>query len=265
MGWVRNFSQQEGHLPAARNVEDAPPAMRQELLDAICLIVSQTNGRLSVEGDLYFTISQSLGVQAAANPMGDRRQRLGRDIGNADWPRVYDLVVRLWPEFSRVGRQETYRGEVNRVFAAYGVAWDLGADGRLHRVLPAAVQVQINAAFTELSAPRYAPALALFNAARDAYDDRPSRERDACANIFDAMESVARLKYNRATETFGQIKNYLEQNHLFRPEVIAIFTSLNQLRNQFFGHGAPFPLSAAEVDFIYVTCIGAILLFMRTP
>jgi hypothetical protein len=227
--------------------------------------VSQTNGRLSLEGDLYFTISQNLGVKAAASPMGGRRQRLGRDIGNVDWPRVYDLVVRLWPEFSRVGFQEIYRGEVNRVFAAYGVAWDLGADGRLQRVLPAAVQVQINAAFTELSDPRYAPALALFNAARDAYDDRPRRDRDACANTFDAMESVARAKYNRPTETFGQIKNFLEQNNVHRPELIAVFTGLNQLRNQFFGHGAPFPLSAAEVDFVCLTCLSAILLFTRSP
>lgn len=146
-----------------------------------------------------------------------------------------------------------------------GVAWDLGEDGLVHRVLPMEAADLVGAAFAELSQAQYAPALALFNTARDAYDARPRRDRDACANIFDTMESVARVKYSRPTETFGRIKNHLEQTSLFRPELIAIFTALNRVRNQFFGHGAPFPLSAAEVDFTYLVCIGVILLFTRTP
>jgi hypothetical protein len=249
-----------------RNVEDAPQPMRQELLDAICLVAGQSNGRVSAEGDLYFTITQSLGFYAATNPMGGRRQRLGRDIGNADWPRVYDLVVRLWPEFYRVGFHEIYRGEVNRVFAAYGVAWDLGADVRLHRALPLAAQAQVNAAFTELSEPRYAPALALFNAARDAYDDRPRRDRDACANVFDAMESVAKEKYRMPQATFGQVVAHIRHTQALNEQIIEVLDAINTLRNRNFGHGmtAPFSLRATEVDFTYVMCIGAILMFIRS-
>jgi hypothetical protein len=52
----------------------------------------------------------------------------------------------------------------------------------------------MNAAFGELRDPLYAPTLLLFNSAQVAYDDRPRRDRDACANIFDAMEFVARVK-----------------------------------------------------------------------
>ena len=90
----------------------------------------------------------------------------------------------------------------------------------------------------------------------------PQRDRDTCANIFDAMESVAKIKYNRPNDTFGQVKNYIEQNNLLRPEVINVLTALNQLRNQNFGHGmaVQFNLSGAEVDFVYLTCISAILL-----
>jgi hypothetical protein len=267
MGWVRNFSQQEGHLPPTRNVEDAPPPMRQELLDAICLVASRTNGRLNPDGDLYFTISQSFGFQAAGNPMGGRRQRLGRDIANVEWPRVYDLLARLWPEFRDLGFQEVYRGEVNRVLAAYGVAWDLGTDGRLHRVLPPAAQTQINAAFTELGVPRYAPALALFMAARDAYDDRPRRDRDACANVFDAMESVAKEKYQRPQATFGNVVAHIRQTQALNEQIIAVLETINTLRNRNFGHGlvAPFSLNPTEVDFTYLVCVGAILMFTRTP
>ena len=100
-----------------------------------------------------------------------------------------------------------------------------------------------------------------------AYDDRPRRDRDACSNVFDALESVAKIKYNRPNDTFGQVKNHVEQNNLVRAEIVGIFTALNQMRNQHFGHGMAvhFNLSAAEVDFAYLTCIASILLLTRTP
>ena len=93
------------------------------------------------------------------------------------------------------------------------------------------------------------------------------RDRDACTNIFDALESVAKIKYNRPNDTFGQVKNHIEQNNLLRAEIIAMFRALSQLRNQNFGHGMAvnFSLTSAEVDFTYLTCIGAILLLTRAP
>jgi hypothetical protein len=44
-------------------------------------------------------------------------------------------------------------------------------------------------------------------------------------------------------------------------------TALNQMRNGHFGHGMQdvFDPAAAEVDFVYLNCISANLLLMRTP
>jgi len=262
MGGIRNFGEQQGHAPPLRIVDsDAPAPMRQELLAVIYELLLQGGAALN-ENMIYYGIEQMLGVQAAGNPMAGWRQRLGRDLGNADWVRIYDIIAWTWGQFQRVHLNESFRHNINQVLAAHGVVWDLGEDGRLHRVVPAAAQVEINTAFAELSVPQYAPALVLFNAARDAYDDRPRRDRDACANIFDAMESVAKIKYDRPNDTFGQVKNHLELNHLLRSEVIEILTALNALRNHNFGHGmnVHFNLTAAEVNFTYLTCIASILL-----
>jgi hypothetical protein len=102
---------------------------------------------------------------------------------------------------------------------------------------------------------------------RDDSADRPRRDRDTCSNVFDALESVAKIKYNTPADTFGQVKNHIEQNNLASPEIVGAFTALNQMRNQHFGHGmvVHFNLGAAEVDFVYLTCIASILLLTRTP
>lgn len=268
MNWIRDFSAQEGHGSTVRNVEDAPQPMRQELIDVIYLVAGQSDGRVDADRDLYFVIIQGFGYEAAGNPHAGRRQRIGRDISidGPHWTRVYDLIVRLWPEFQRIGFHEIYRGEVNRVLAAHSVVWDLGEDGRLHRVLPEGAQAQIEAAIAELGDPRYAPALALFNTARDAYDARPRRDRDACANVFDATESVAKEKYAMPTATFGQVVAHIRNNQALNEQIIGVLDAINTLRNRNFGHGmtTPFNLGAADVDFTYLSCIGAILLFTRT-
>jgi hypothetical protein len=267
MGGIRNFGEQEGHAPPLRNIDnDAPAPMRQELLAVIYDLLPQ--GRAAVNGEeIYYGIEQMLGVQAAGNPMAGWRQRLGRDLANANWVRIYDVISWTWGQFQRALLNEVFRQNINRVLSAHAVVWDLGEDGRLHRVVPVAAQAQIATAFTELSAPQYAPALVLFNTARDAYDDRPRRDRDACTNIFDALESVAKIKYNRPNDTFGQVKNHIQQNQLLRPEVIEMFTALNGLRNHNFGHGMAvhFSLIPPEVNFAYLACIAAILLLTQTP
>jgi hypothetical protein len=269
MGFIRGFSNAEGHVPPVRDVQDAPSRMRPEIVDAIYHVAGQTDGRLDADRDLYLTIVQSLGYDAAGNPQAGRRQRIGRDIASQQthWTRVYDLTVRLWPEFQRVGFHEIYREAINRVLAAHGAAWDLGEDGRLHRVTPQAAQAQIQAAITELSDPRYLAALNLANAARDAYDARPRRDRDACSNIFDAMESVAKEKNGMPNSTFGQVVAHIRQTGGMNEQVIALLEGVNTLRNRNFGHGmvAPFSLTGPEVDLTYLTCIGAILLLRRTP
>jgi hypothetical protein len=266
MGGIRNFAGQEGHPPPLRRVDnDAPAPLRQELLAVIYDILPMC-GAVVTEEQIYYGIEQMLGVQAAGNPMAGWRQRLGRDLGNAEWVRIYDVIGWTWSQFQRAGLQEVFRENINRVLAAHAVVWDLGEDGRLHRVLPVVGQAQVAAAFAELAAPRYAPALALANAARDAYDARPRRDRDACSNIFDAMESVAKEKFEMPDATFGQVFAQIRRRQALNEQVIGVLEAINTLRNRNFGHGmvAPFNLTAPEVDFTYLTCIGAILLFGRT-
>src|ERR1700676_424590 len=129
MNWVRDFGAREGQLPPLRNIDDqAPKRMRQELVDAIYHVAVETGGRVDADRNLYL-IEQSLGFEAAGNPQAGRRQRIGRDVGLAEWRRVYDLITRLWPEFRRIGFQGVYRETVNRILAGHGVVWDLQEDG----------------------------------------------------------------------------------------------------------------------------------------
>lgn len=265
MNFVRDFNFNAGAQPV-RSVEDAPVPMRQEFVDLVFGLAEQNPNAVGEER-LHRIIGQSLGVGAAGQPYAGFRYAAGRDVGRVEWGRVYDLIARLWPEFNAAGLAGQYREGVNRILAGYGCAWDLSEQGHVERVLPVAAQAMVAAAFAELNYPVAAPALELFNAARDAYDDRPRRDRDACSNIFDAMESVAKIKYQRPNHTFGAVKNHIEANHLLREEVIAMLTGLNNLRNRNFGHGmaVQFNLTPAETDFVYLTCISTILLLTRTP
>lgn len=262
MASIRNFSSSQGLNPSVRNIDnDAPQKMRQELIDLFFNVAEQ----FIPENHLYSVISQSIGVRRSANPQAGIRHAAGRDIANVDWNRVYDLICRLWPEFNKVGYYDEYREGVNRILSGYGVVWDLDEDGYLKRVLPPSAQSQIESAIQELSQSRFEPASRLFNDARDAYDARPRRDRDACANVFDAMESVAKEVFSMPASTFGQVVVHIRQINAFNRDIIKVLEAVNSLRNRNFGHGmtAPFNLKSAEVDFTYLTCIGGILLFAR--
>lgn len=267
MGGTRDFSAQQGHAPPLRNIDnDAPQPMRQEILAVAYDLLPNCHGAVT-EAQLYYGIVQMLGQQAAGNPMAGWRQRLGRDLANSEWTRIYDVISWLWGQFQRAGLQEVLRQNVNQVLAAHAVVWDLGEDGRLHRVLPAAAQAQVQAAIQELGDARYAPAQALFHAARDAYDDRPRRDRDACMNAFQAVESAAQIRFDMPGRPFDGVLGELRSRGGTNAEVLHVLDSLNVLRHRNFGHGGAeeFALGPAEVDFVYLTCIGAILLFTRTP
>jgi hypothetical protein len=189
---------------------------------------------------------------------------MGRDLNRADWQRVYDLICRLWPEVPVKSRID-YRTAVNRIMAAHQIAWDLGEDGQLHRVLPPAVQGQVEAAFRELSQPGFAAALPSFRDAMAAYDDRPRRERDMCSSIFDALESVAKAVFQMPTATFGNVLTEVRKQQAMSAETIAVLQKLYDMANSHFRHGmtTPFTLKPAEVDFVLVSCVGGILLFVR--
>ena len=240
--------------------------MRQELVDLFFGLAEHHDEEVPSE-HVYRVTCQSLGISSAGVPYSGFRYAAGRDIGRVEWPRVYDLIARLWPDFDRQALGNQFREGVNRILAAYGVAWELEEDGRVSRVLPVEAHARIAAAFAELGAARYSPALTLFNSARNAYDDRPRRDRDACSNVFDALESVAKEKYAMPIATYGQVVARLRTNNAFNTDVLALLAGLNDLRNHNFGHGmtVQFNFTSAEVDFTYVACVGAILLLTRTP
>lgn len=260
MAHIRDFNNRQQPAPV-RNVEDAPEGMRQELVDHL------PRPNTVPPDQLHQVICQSLGVRMSANPYGGFRYADGRDIVRVEWTRVYDLISRLWVEYDRVGVADEYLEGVNRILAGYGSAWELRADGRLHRVLPVAAQQQVIAAIAELQEASYAPALALLTAASHAYDDRPRRDRDVCANIFDAVESVAKTKYAMPHDTFGGVLTHLRSIAGFNPQILGTLEAINTLRNRNFGHGmvAPLNLTPAEVDFTYLICVAAVLLLTRTP
>ncbi len=269
MAPIRQFSSSVNAAPPIRNIDsEAPDRMRNELIDLLFHIAENNRGSLGPQR-LYNIICQSLGESAAGEPYGGFRRGAAQALLRADWTRVYDLLCRLWPELVRMDADaiNAYLEGVNRILAAYGIAWEMDTDGELRRVLPSIAHTQVTAAIAELSAPRFAPALVLLKAAIDAFDARPRRDRDACSNIFDAMESVAKEVFHLPNATFGSVLAHVRQNGGVTIEVVSVLDAINTLRNRKFGHGMTvhFDLTSAEVDFVYLSCIGGILLFAKIP
>lgn len=262
---TRDFSAEFLRLPLPRSIEDAPDGMRQELVDVIYQSAELGSNRLSVDDDLYLIIEQTLGISAAGNPIAGKRQRIGRDLGQAAWSRVYDVIARVYPEYRKTGAEDAFRVNVNAVLSAHGIAWDLGADGKFHRVVPAALTQLFSEGVEHLSAPGYEAGLELYRSAQIAFDDRPRRDRQALSDMFDAMEAVAKIKLSLPNATFGTCLAEAEQRGTFNTDIIGSLKSLNTLRNRHFGHGmtTPFSLTSAEVEFAYASCVGGIILFSR--
>jgi hypothetical protein len=261
----REFSSSSEFAPPARTIDsDAPDGLRQELIDVIFHLAENYPMHLTSQ-HIHKVICQSIGMAASGQPYGGYRYAVGRDLAKVNWVRVYDLICRLWPEFQKDNLAAEYREGVNRVLAGNGVVWELTDEGRLQRHLPAPAQELVTAAIAELMEPRYGPALALMNAARDAFDDRPRRDRDACSNVFDSLESVAKEVFNMPHETFGAVLAHARRQAALQTEIISVMDAINTLRNHKFGHGmtTPFNLSAGEVDFTYLICIGGMLAFIR--
>ena len=202
-------------------------------------------------------------MRVAAQPYGGFQYALGRDIGAADWTRVYDLMVRLWRNFSAADCTGEYVDGVRRILAGYGIAWDMDDDGQLHRVMHPVARERVDAALEILSEERFADAQRIFGDARLAYDERPRRDRDACANAFDAMEAVAKIVHRMPNETFHRVLQRVRRNGGLNGEVVGVLDSVNTLRNRSFGHGVPFTLSPEEVEFTYTVCAAGIVLLAR--
>jgi hypothetical protein len=217
------------------------------------------------EGQLYRVLKQSMGLALAPdNPMNGFRGGAARQMRDIPWQRFYDLICRWWQEFPDGFRAEYVR-RINVLLAAHRIVWDLRANGTLHRVVPAPVQVQIDAVFAELSDPRFAAARTSLRAALDAYDERPQRGRDACKNAMDALESVGKTVFNLPTRTFGDVLNQMRREHRSATETIGVLQRMYDMANNHFRHGMiePFTLLTSEVDFVVFTFMAGILLIVR--
>jgi hypothetical protein len=98
-----------------------------------------------------------------------------------------------------------------------------------------------------------------------AYNARPQRGRDTCKNIFDALESVAKEVFAMPTITFGNVLAEARKRQSMTDETISILQKIYDMANSHFRHGMTrnFVLKPAEVDYVLVSCVGAILLFIR--
>ena len=226
---TREFSARlnQEQQPQNRRIEDAPEGLRHEFIDLAFHVFEQATE--IDERRLHQIIVQSLGGLPSGQPYGGPRRECSREISRVQWPRVYDLICRLWVELPG-GLHNEYRTGVNRILAGYQIAWDMGEDGTLHRLVPPAVQAQINAAFRELNQPRFVTALGLFQEAMNAYDDRPQRGRETCANIFDALESTAKEVFNMPTATFGNVLTEARRQQAMVTETISVLQKFYDMR-----------------------------------
>jgi hypothetical protein len=264
MGWLRDFTQ--NHLaPVDRAIDDdAPRQMRDELVDFFFHLAEESNGQVQPRA-LYEATGLMLGGGITANPYGGYPARVSRDIGNAFWARVYDWISRMQQLFERAGMGAQFREGVNTVLAAHGLVWELDADGQWQRILPEPLQDQMQAAIAILGRPGFQPARELFEASAAAFNDRPRRDRDACSNAFDALESVAKIVYGIPNGTFGNVLDEVRRRGDLNEHVLRLLRDIEIIRHNEFGHGNahPFRLNASEVDFVYTTAAAGILLFSR--
>ena len=141
----------------------------------------------------------------------------------------------------------------------------MNEEGKLVRVLPEEAATLVRIAMRELVRPEFEAAHRLLLDAIDAYNAQPQRPRDACANAFDAIESAGKVLAQVPSGTFGDVLKELQKGHALASETLRMLEGLNTLRHNHFGHGMsePFSLSTHEVDFVYVSCIAAAMLFAR--
>lgn len=268
MTYFRDFSSSNHFQPPYRSIDsDAPQGMRHELIDLIFHIV-EINPWAHLKAErIYNIICQSLGTLDDREHYGDFSYAASLILEKADWPRVYDVITRLWPNFFLAEVHEQYRNGVNRILSGYKIVWELNENGRFRRVVPPLTSELIGVVISELSDPRFAPALELVNAATAAFDDHPQRGYDACSNIFKCMESVAKEVFQMPTATFGEVLKTIK--HAPSPkltiEVIRVLEQINALRGNKLGHGMTeqFNLSTQEIDFVYMTCFAAIHSLVR--
>lgn len=138
MTWLRAFSQRHAQPVARTTADDAPAGMRSELVDFFFDLSERSflgAGLGQIQpSDLHEITALMLGLRVAGSPYGGYKVRVARDIRDAEWPRVYDWILRLWPVFERAGLAGPFTEGVNTILAAYGVVWVFRDDGSFERL-----------------------------------------------------------------------------------------------------------------------------------
>jgi hypothetical protein len=194
--------------------------------------------------------------------------RLTAEINQRSWWSLFNLLEAIFEDLkSDYGHENNeFAQELNDVLAQESVGWRMDATGSLQRQVPLPIRIEEEATFRELHAARFAPALVQMENARRAFNARPRRDRELCSEAFDAVESVGKEVFGIPNGTFGDVLKAARNKSRFSPHTTAILEKLYILANNHFRHGMtdPFGLSSAEAEFVYVQCLAAILVFVRS-
>lgn len=246
--------------PSAPVFEDAPKRLRFFVLEALQRFIAP---RVALK-----VVGRTLCLPKLLTSLDTVPVLVWREIGpfvNGCEPAdVYNLIEAMWAHLVPTGLHRQFAEDLNRVFGEESIGWKLDDNGLLQRTLPAAVQIQVEQIFRELEAPRFAPALVQVRSAYKAYNGHPRVDLDVCMNIFDALESVAKEVFSMPSGTLGDVLK--KAKGTFSPGTISTLEKLGALASNHFRHGMtePFKLTPAETDFVYVTCLAGMMLFVRS-
>jgi hypothetical protein len=178
---------------------------------------------------------------------------------------LLEFIHRYIPKMNSGILQYGFVNELNTVLAEESIGWRMDFQGQLQRQLPKVASTELESLFRELQAERFSPALTHVEAARDAYSSRPRSGRNVCSEIFDALESVAKEVFSMPTATFGDVVKTMRSRSTFSRETLSTLEKIYALASNHFRHGMtdPFALSDGEVEFVYLTCIGGMLMLVR--
>ncbi len=194
-------------------------------------------------------------------------ERILPHIFTCDWGELYNMIEEIYKDLPKMGpgEEQGFVEQLNDVFSEESIGWKMDSGGRLQRLLPEAIQVEAERVFGELQTPRFAPALAHMQGAHAAYSSRPRRDPEVCSSAFDTLESVAKIVFSMPTATFGDVIKEVRKREIFAPETLSVLEKLSVLAHNHFRHGMtePFKLADPEVEFVYVSCMAGILLFIR--
>jgi hypothetical protein len=194
-------------------------------------------------------------------------ERLLPHIFTCEWEELYNMIEEIYKDLPKMGpgEEQGFVEQLNDVFSEESIGWKMDPGGRLQRLLPEAIQVEAERVFGELQIPRFAPALAHMQVAHAAYNSRPRRDLEVCSSAFDALESVMKEVFSMPTATLGGVVDAVRKRNIFASETLSVLERIYALSNNHFRHGMtePFRLGAPEVEFVYVSCMAGILLFIR--